>query len=77
MSSSHTVSRRKFLQSVDAGIGCGVVPGFARIRHSVRSFLPINRICINAASLLEEFGYGEVTLDSPLHEQQLQQTHDY
>jgi len=28
------------------------------------------------SSPLEEFGYGEVTLDSPLHEQQLQQTHD-
>jgi hypothetical protein len=29
----------------------------------------------NAALPLEEFGYGDVTLDSVLHEQQLQQTH--
>ncbi len=27
------------------------------------------------SSPLEEFDYGDVSLDSPLHEQQLQQTH--
>ncbi len=30
---------------------------------------------LQASSPLEEFDYGDVSLDSPLHEQQLQQTH--
>jgi hypothetical protein len=30
----------------------------------------------SGASPLEEFGYGDVTLHSALHEQQLQQTHE-
>lgn len=47
-----------------------VVPGSRRLSHPFlfASDLP-------ASSPLEEFGYGDVTLDSLLHEQQLQQTH--
>ncbi len=72
MSSSHTVSRRKFLQSVSLASAASVIPGLRRSAFRSGSFLsdPIQ------SAPLEEFGYGDVTLHSELHEGQLQQTHD-
>jgi DUF1680 family protein len=49
-----------------------VIPRFRRPALASDLFIPDS-----LASLpLEEFGYGDVTLHSALHEQQLQQTHD-
>ena len=48
---------------------------------SAASFLPTPRYSLasssatTASGVLEEFGYGDVSLDSPLHEEQLRQTH--
>jgi len=68
MSPRYRVSRRRFLQSATLAAAANLIPGS---RLSARA--------VNAASLaagpLEEFGYGDVTLDSALHQQQLQQTH--
>ena len=73
MSPSHTVSRRKFLQSVALASGASVVPGFARTALAHKSGFPAADP--NQSGLLEEFGYGDVALNSPLHEEQLRQTH--
>jgi DUF1680 family protein len=71
MSFVSSFSRRKFLQSAALASGAGVVPRFRG------SSLASNLFGSDAVSSrpLEEFGYGDVTLHSPLHEQQLQQTH--
>src|SRR5947209_19039461 len=65
MPSSSAVSRRTFLQSAALASAAGLVSS-----RSQRSF--------GAAAApvrpLDEFGYGDVSLDSPLHEQQLRQT---
>jgi DUF1680 family protein len=77
MSPSHAVSRRKFLQSVMLG-AAGVIPGLrnsALALHSPLLSNPLQSGSIRAGQL-EEFGYGDVTLHSALHEGQLQQTHD-
>ena len=72
MSSRSSVSRRTFLQSAALASGASAVPRFRGL------FIPSNLFGADAASSrpLEEFGYGDVTLHSALHEQQLQQTHD-
>ena len=70
---SHRVSRREFLQSAAVASAARLVPptqGFGRAifltaRSSDRGSLPT----------LQEFGYGDVSLDSPIHERQLEQTH--
>jgi DUF1680 family protein len=70
MSPSHSVSRRKFLQSATLASAAGVVP---RLRgSSLSSVFGSDSV---ASGTLAEFGYGDVTLHSALHEQQLQQTH--
>ena len=68
---SRRVSRRRFLQSVTLASAAGVVP---ILRTSALAF---GRGASNPIQSppLEEFSYGDVTLDSALHEQQLQQTH--
>ena len=66
MRSSTSVSRRTFLRAAALG-SAGLYRGTAR-----RSFA---RLAEGAPSVLEEFGYGDVTLDSPIHEEQLRQTH--
>jgi DUF1680 family protein len=70
MSPSHSVSRRKFLQSAALASAAGVVP---RLRGSSLSRL-FGSDSVPSGPLAE-FGYGDVTLHSALHEQQLQQTH--
>jgi hypothetical protein len=65
--SPHFVSRRRFLQSSALASAASLLsfPGFGSTLLSNDS----------AAAALEEFGYEDVSLDSALHEQQLQQTH--
>jgi DUF1680 family protein len=67
MSPWHAVSRRKFLQSSALASGASLFP-----RASFSSFA---RSPEAIASPLEEFGYGDVSLESTFHEQQLRQTH--
>ncbi len=67
MSSFSAVSRRKFLQTAAVASAATMVPGG---RKSFAFGAPdVEPDC------LQEFGYGDVSLDSPMHEQQLQQTH--
>jgi uncharacterized protein len=71
MSPLQNVSRRKFLQSAVIASASGLVSsqrGFA-----LRSFTGADS---SAQALLDEFNYGDVSLDSPLHEKQLAQTHE-
>jgi DUF1680 family protein len=70
MSPSHPVSRRKFLQSATLASAAGVVP---RLRGSSLTVL-FGSDSVPSGPLAE-FGYGDVSLHSALHEQQLQQTH--
>lgn len=68
MPSPTSISRRTFLRA--AGLGsAGLYAGTAR-----RSFARLAEP-EDTPSVLEEFGYGDVTLDSPIHEEQLRQTH--
>ena len=70
---SHRVSRREFLQSAAAASAAGLVP---RRRGLGRAIFPQARSSESGSlPTLEEFGYGDVSLDSPIHEQQLEQTH--
>jgi DUF1680 family protein len=73
MSSSRRLSRRKFFRSAALFAGASVVPGFAKSTHALNfsSADPDPK----TTDPLDEFGYGEVALDSPLHEEQLRQTH--
>ena len=61
-----SISRREFLQSAALVSGAALVP---------RSSLTLLSTP-GPSSVLEEFGYGDVSLSSPLHEEQLRQTHD-
>jgi uncharacterized protein len=64
--STSSISRREFLQSAALVSGAAVV--------SKSSFALLS--APEPSSVLEEFGYGEVSLNSPLHEEQLRQTND-
>jgi len=68
MSSWHAVSRRKFLQSSALASAAALFPSSA--------FVSLAFGAESSAPPLQEFDYGDVTLNSALHEQQLQQTHD-
>ena len=73
MSPSRAISRRKFLQSAALASAASLIPG---LRNSGRALT--NRFTSSdsiQSGPLEEFGYGDVTLHSVLHEQQLRQTH--
>ncbi len=64
-----SISRRTFLQSaamasVGSSIFLGSRPGTFPFRPSTGN-----------PDVLQEFGYGDVSLDSPIHEEQLRQTH--
>lgn len=68
MPSLSSLSRRTFLQTAALG-SAGLYAATAS-----RGFaLPTQ--AEGAPSVLEEFGYGDVTLDSPIHEEQMRQTH--
>ena len=72
MPPSRPVSRREFLQSVTLASTASLIPG---LRKSALALSPRFPASPNQSSPLEEFNYGDVTLNSVLHEQQLQQTH--
>jgi DUF1680 family protein len=67
VSPSKKISRRKFVQSAALASGAALMPGWRR------SALALAQGSAPSVSL-QEFGYGDVSLDSPEHEQQLQQT---
>ena len=72
MSPSRPVSRRKFLQSVTLASTASLIPGLRKSALALSAQISSQPKPI---SPLEEFSYGDVTLNSVLHEQQLQQTH--
>lgn len=73
MSPSQAISRRKFLQSVALASAASVIPG---LRNSGPALTTRSTSSDSIQSgPLEEFGYGDVTLHSALHEHQLEQTH--
>src|SRR5215467_9884662 len=67
MSSVSLFSRRKFLESAAVAAIAGAVS------KSSRSFA--SSVDIRASRVLEEFGYGDVSINSPIHEEQFRQTH--
>jgi uncharacterized protein len=70
MSPWNSVSRRKFLQS-SALASASTLISFPTTAFSSGLLAPESPQSAN----LEEFGYGDVSLDSALHEDQLRQTH--
>jgi uncharacterized protein len=66
MPSSHRLSRRRFLQTASLASGVALLPGLHRGAFAADT----------ASSPLEELPYGDVTLDSPIHEEQLRHTHE-
>src|SRR5579872_2811357 len=66
---SPALSRRRFLQSATFASAAALIPSF----RSSALALPSDPL---PSAPLAEFGYGDMSLDSPLHEQQLHQTHD-
>jgi len=78
MTSSRRISRRRFVESVTLASAASVIPGLrssALIVPDAPATSDSNPAVPLPAVPLEEFSYGDVTLDSALHEQQLQQTH--
>src|SRR5689334_5068684 len=69
MSSGSRVSRRHFLQAIGLASAAGFIP---RLRGS-KLGLVASSPAGNSISL-QQFEYGDVSLDSAIHEQQLQQT---
>ena len=67
------LSRRKFLETCAAASAATLVPALKGVALGRRSRSLVGEG--DHGVLLQEFGYGEVSLDSPIHEQQLQQTH--
>jgi uncharacterized protein len=72
MPPSHAVSRRRFLQSVALASGASVLPGLRKSALALRSGSAASDPIPSGP--LEEFSYGDVALNSAVHEQQLQQT---
>jgi DUF1680 family protein len=73
MSPSNAVSRRKFLESVTLASAASIIPGLRKSALALRPRFLTDPI---QSGPLDEFGYGDVTLHSTLHEEQLRQTHD-
>lgn len=71
MSPRYEVSRRKFLQTAASTSAAAFIPRFRGER-----FLESEdrRSSPDKSKPLQEFAYGDVSLDRPIHEQQLQQT---
>jgi uncharacterized protein len=72
MSPSRRISRRRFLQSATLASAASMIP---RLRNSALAITGSGVSDPIQSPPLEEFGYGDVALNSALHEQQLQQTH--
>lgn len=62
-----SISRRRFVQSI-AAVSAGI---FSTRGRSLALMGPT----ASAPSVLDEFGYADVSLNSPIHEEQLRQTH--
>jgi DUF1680 family protein len=62
------ISRRKFLYSVAAASAASALPAFGFASHD-RDSAP------GHSEFLSEFDYGDVSIESPIHEEQLRQTH--
>lgn len=67
MSFLASISRRKFLRSAAIASAAGVL-------SSKRNSFAFAAASNDGAKVLAEFGYGDVSLDSPLHEEQLRHT---
>jgi len=67
MSSLSSISRRRFLESAAGAAVAGIVS------KSSRSFA--SSADMQASRVLDEFGYGDVSIDSPIHQEQFRQTH--
>jgi len=67
MSPFPAVSRRKFLQSASLASAASLIP--------VHNRLAFASATASTNAPLEEFGYADVALHSPIHEEQLRQTH--
>ena len=74
MSALSSISRRRFLQSATLASAASLVSGFRNPALAFRSVSAGSDSIQSGA--LEEFGYGDVSLHSDLHERQLQQTHE-
>lgn len=68
MAPRFSISRRRFLQSV-------AVTSAASALHLPRRSAALIGATSAPPSTLQEFGYGDVSLNSPIHEEQLRQTH--
>jgi DUF1680 family protein len=66
------ISRRGFLKSVTLASAASAIPG---LRKSALAIDGTSASDPKQSASLEEFSYGDVTLNSALQEQQLQQTH--
>jgi hypothetical protein len=72
MTPSGRISRRRFLKSAALAYAASAIPGLRKSALAVNGSNPSNP---RQSANLEEFGYGDVTLNSALHERQLQETH--
>ena len=72
MSPSRRISRRRFLKSAALASAASAIPGLRKSALAINGSSPSNP---KQSANLEEFSYGDVTLNSVLHERQLQETH--
>jgi DUF1680 family protein len=72
MTPSPRISRRRFLTSAALASAVSAIPGLRKSALAINGSSPSNP---KQSANLEEFSYGDVTLNSALHERQLQETH--
>ena len=72
MTPSRRISRRNFLKSVTLASAASAIPGLRKSALAIDSSSPSDP---KQSANLEEFSYGDVALNSALHERQLQETH--
>jgi DUF1680 family protein len=72
MTPSPRISRRRFLKSAALASAASAIPGLRKSALAINGSSPSNP---KQSANLEEFSYGDVTLNSALHEQQLRKTH--
>ncbi len=72
MTSSRRISRRRFLKSAALASAASAIPGLQKSALAIDSSRASDA---KQSASLEEFSYGDVTLNSALHERQLQETH--
>jgi uncharacterized protein len=72
MTPSRRISRRGFLKSAALASAASAIPGLPKSALAISGSSPSNP---KQSANLEEFSYGDVTLNSAIHERQLQETH--